>query len=122
VLLRTRMQRRHSVGGETNRGEQLRLQDILHQIAGDACPHRVTHTFTIGEACEYQHARLHARLAQAPSGLEPIDARHAQIHEHDVRSHSRREANGLITVGGFTDHDDFAVAFGEDHLSPSRTT
>jgi hypothetical protein len=40
------------------------------------------------------------------SGRQAVDARHADVHEHDVRHELGSQANGLLAVAGLADHLD----------------
>jgi hypothetical protein len=38
--------------------------------------------------------------ADQPGGLEGVEHRHADIHQHDVREHASREVDRFASVGG----------------------
>src|SRR5207245_2507820 len=56
-----------------------------------------------------QHARFRAGLGEPARRLEPVDARHADVHQHDVRAVPERELDRLPALARLADHLDRRV-------------
>jgi hypothetical protein len=54
----------------------------------------------------------------APGGLEPVEPRHADVHEDDVGSPPGGQRDGLEAVGGLADHLEVRLA-GEQQPEPA---
>jgi hypothetical protein len=79
---------------ETARARTQRLEDVLIKI----------------ERGEYQHPRAGHAARHLAGRLDPVEIRHADVHQHHVRSQAGAEANGLPAGGGLTDH--LEIGFG----------
>ena len=48
-------------------------------------------------------------VGDAPGGRQPVDAGHADVHQHDVGPQLEGEAHGLVAVGGLADDGDVVL-------------
>src|SRR5439155_8100409 len=71
------------------------------------------------ERREDQDLRRRARVGtgQPASGLDPVDVRHPDVHEDDVRLEPAYRLNRLETVGRLGHHLDVGCGL-EDHAKP----
>jgi len=60
----------------------------------------------VGVRGEDDHAGLGLFLAQPLGGLDPVAARHVQVHQDDVGAQLAGLADGVVAVDGRTDHLD----------------
>ena len=71
--------------------------------------------------------RISTRVCRAPRGdprrrLDAVDARHPDVHQHDVRAQGRRPtATPLVTVAGLAEHLDVRLGL-EDHPEAVRSS
>ena len=61
------------------------------------------------------------RLDNASGRFDPVKYRHADVHEHDIRSQPVGLAHGVFAVGGFTDDGGVRLAV-EDLAEAYRTS
>jgi hypothetical protein len=85
--------------------DQLLGRRALEQEPARAGAQRFEHVLVELERGEDQHPRR--ELAQSPDAagrLEPVDARHADVHDHNVWMQLRRGLDRGCAVAGLADH------------------
>ena len=85
-------------------GGRVELVDVADR-AGVAC---LLHPLRIG-AREHQHAHPRPSLAHEPRRDDPVDARHVDVHQHDVRVLPAGELHCLLAVLRDPDHLELAA-------------
>ena len=64
---------------------------VLEQVARGAGLEGRQHLVVPGEAGQRDHPDAGLRLLDAPRGLDPVQPRHDEVHEHDVRARAGRQ-------------------------------
>jgi hypothetical protein len=91
--------------------------DVFEQESARAGAQRVEDVLVEVEGGQHEHAWRVRALHDPPGCLEPVDGRHADVHEDDVGPGATRRVDGLGAVLGLGDH--VQVVFGlEDHPKP----
>ncbi len=111
-----RRQERLAGGDDPHGGDQLLGRRVLEQEPAGTCPQRVVDVLVEVEGGEHQHLRGLLRLGpgQAPGRLDPVEVRHADVHEDDVGHRLPVALERLDAVGRLG--DDLQVGLGvEDH-------
>jgi hypothetical protein len=110
-----RGQQRVPLRHRTDAGNELLGRDVLEQEATRARPERVVDVLVHVEGRQHHDFRVHAVGCEQPARrLDPIDLRHADVHEHDVRSQAQRLRHGVRAVGSLAGHLDVLLGI-EDH-------
>jgi hypothetical protein len=105
-----RGERRVAAGrGPDARGELVRL-GVLQQVADRARVERRGDAHVVRERGEHEHRRTHAQAGDPARRLDAVDARHLEVHEHDVRLAVEGQVDRLLAVGGHADHLDVGHA------------
>jgi hypothetical protein len=94
----------------------MRGGDVLEEKATGPCGEGVVDVAVEVEGGQHDHPAVREVLKDPPGGLQAIDVRHPDIHEHHVGPEPARFGQGLGSVGGLADHGD--AAGGEDHAEP----
>jgi signal transduction histidine kinase len=76
----------------------------LEQVAGRAAADRQEEVLLGAGGCQDDDLALRRRLAQAGQGLEPVEARHREVEQHELRLQARCELDRLLAVGRLS-HD-----------------
>src|SRR3954470_10295929 len=108
-----RVQQRAAGVDGADRADELLRRDVLEQVAHRARPHRREHLVLVDEAREDDHARVRPLGANAPDGLDAVDARHDEVHERDVGRQARHRLHRLLAVRGLP-HDLDVVLEGQE--------
>src|SRR5437588_1095903 len=87
-----------------NRRDELVRGRRLQQEPRRAGPERVDDVLVEVECREHQHANPVSALDDAPSGVDPVQPGHADVHQHDVRSRFAGTLDGLVSVARLPDH------------------
>ena len=95
-------------------GDQLLGRLVLEDEAARACSQRLVDVLVEVERREDQHPRGAIGREDAPRRLEPVELRHADVHENDGRIESRRLLDGLEPVRRLRDDLDVLLA-AEEH-------
>src|SRR4051794_9508939 len=106
-----RRQRRLARGGRADAGHELVRRRVLEQVADGARVERGRDVVAIGERSEDDDLRAAAvAVREPPRGLDAADARHLEVHEHDVRLALGAHGERLLPVAGEADDlDDVGV-------------
>jgi RNA polymerase sigma-70 factor (ECF subfamily) len=83
--------------GEDGRADVLGA-GILGQVAAGSGAQRAEHALVVGEGGEGDDARAGEPIAQRLGGGDPVHARHAQVHEHDIGLMDQGERDRLLPV------------------------
>jgi hypothetical protein len=83
-------------------------------IASGAGPQRAQHVLVGVEGRQHDHLRRARPAAQLLGGGEAVDARHPDVHQHDVRRVGVDRGGDLRPVGGLG-HEADVVGPGEHH-------
>jgi hypothetical protein len=87
----------------------------LEQEARGAGAQRLEDVGVLVEGGEDQHARLRRRQREDLAGRgQAVEARHADVHQHDVGAQARGERHRLVTVGGLAHHLEVGLG-AQDH-------
>jgi hypothetical protein len=87
-----------------HRVHQAVSRDILEQEAAGTRAQRVVHVLVEVIGGEDQHANVGDGLDDRVSGLDPIEARHADVHQHNVGAQPSCLLDGSRTVGCLSDN------------------
>ena len=88
--------------------------DVLEQESARAGVQGVEDVLVEVEGGQHEHARGVRGLHDPPGGLEPVDGRHADVHEDDVGPGATRSVDGLGAILGLADHVEVGLGL-EDH-------
>ncbi len=80
------------------------LLGALEQVAAGAGLHRGEHGGVLVVHRQHQHRGLGHRLADPPGRLDPVEAGHPDVHQHDVRLGQLGLADRGLAVLGLADH------------------
>ena len=72
---------------------------VLGQVAAGAGAQCVDDGAVVGVGGEHEHFDAGVVVAKAAGGLDPVAARHAQVHQHDVWPELDRQGDCLVAVG-----------------------
>ncbi len=87
---------------------------VLEQVARRACLQRLDHGFVGVERCEHQHSGGYPGCrSDTRSRLHPVELRHPDVHQRDIRLLVDHQGDAFFAVGGLP--DDFDVL-----LSPQQ--
>jgi hypothetical protein len=94
---------------------------VLQQEAAGARAERRIQRLVIVERCDHQDVRRGVDLCeQAPGRRNAVEARHADVHDHEVRAGVPGDDKCLLAVGGLA--HDFDVWFDVEIMrKPVRT-
>ena len=97
---------------ETDWIAQQQLADVrlLDQVAAGARPQRLDDLLVLFVPREDQDPRVGAALADLPGGVQPVEPRHHDVHQHDVRLHALGRRRRLPPVGHVAQDVQFGVA------------
>jgi hypothetical protein len=89
---------------------------VLEQEAARAGSQRLVDVLVEVERREHQHphGRVAAELGHPPRRLDPVELRHADVHQDDVRLELAGELHRLGAVGRLADHVEVVLGV-EDH-------
>jgi hypothetical protein len=106
-------------GDGAHGGGELARRRALEQEAAGARAERLIDVLVVVERGEHEDACADAGVGLEPSrGLDPVDARHPDVHEHDVGRCAQRRLERLGAVRGLADHRDVVLAL-EDRPEPA---
>ena len=110
-----RREQRVAVRDDVDRVDELLGRRVLEQEPARADSQRLVHVLVEVEGREDEDARaLLLPVEQSAGRLEPVDVRHADVHQDHVRLHAVRGVHRLRAVGRLA--DDLDVLLGvEDH-------
>jgi hypothetical protein len=115
---RFRGERRLAARRSADRRHELVRLRVLEQVADGAGVERLQDALPVRERREDDDGGF-CRLAEEPTGrLDAVEARHLEIHQHDVGFSLSRDAHSLVAVGGDADYLD-AVGRPQEVLEPS---
>ena len=91
-----------------DRLEQESRRGVLEQETGGTDSERLVDVLVEREGGEHEHlGGAEPFVAADRSGrLEPVHARHADVHQHDVRAQPLGQPHRLVPVGRLSDHSD----------------
>jgi hypothetical protein len=98
-----------------DRADQLGRDPVLRHVPGgpgDAC--RIDVLTRVGTGDD-QHADRRIGLDDAPGRLEPTDAGHRDVHQHEVGPELARQPDRILAGGGQADDVDPPIG-GKDRL------
>src|SRR5690606_6837218 len=101
-----------SMSGADRLGE-LGTRGVLQQVARCAGLHRPDDVGVGVVRGQDEDRGVGISLENQLRGFGAVDARHAQVHEHDVRAQPAGHGHRLVAVAGLA--DDFDVVFGGEH-------
>jgi hypothetical protein len=106
-------------GGDRTHGVgDLRDRDLFEEVTVHACLHRLVEVFLeIGDG-QHDDLRLGRDGSDGAGGLDPAGARHAHVHDHDVRCQLADAADRLDPVRGLADDLDVGLVV-EDAVEPA---
>jgi hypothetical protein len=90
---------------------------VLEQKCARAGAQRLVDVFVSVKGGEDDHAWRLVDGGDAACALDPVDARHAHVHQHDVGLELGRALGRLGAVAGLADHLEVRLA-GQDHAKP----
>ena len=95
---------------------------LLDQVARGASLGELMHVFVVTVGREDEHFAGQALLDDLARGLEPVQLRHGDIHDDDIRGELLRHVDGLAAIFGLADHFDvgFGGKEGTDSLAHDR--
>ena len=99
---------------DPDRVDELGRLDVLQQEAARAGPHRRIDVLVEVERRQYQDACPRSGFDEPPCRLDPVEVRHAHVHEDHVRVELPRQLDPLLAVRRLADELE-VVAFVEDH-------
>ena len=108
-------QQRITLSDDPDRGDELLGRRVLQEVAAGAGAQGGVHVLVEIERGEHEHlgVAVVARRDQ-PSGLDAVQDRHPDVHEHDVGTGPLAELDAEPTVLGITDDFDVGLRV-EDH-------
>jgi hypothetical protein len=112
-----RGEQRLALSDDADARRELLRRDVLEQEAAGAGAQRLVDVLVQVECGEHQHPdrRRAVERDDAARRLDPVELRHADVHQHDVRRQPPGQLDRLGAVGGLA--DDVEVVLGvEDHL------
>ena len=77
---------------------------VLQQVGHRPGPQGAGDRLLLAVHGEHHHPGLGDGLPQAAGGLDPVEHRHGDVHEHEVRLQRDGQADGLLAVSRFADH------------------
>ena len=97
--------------------QQFVTRGVLEQEPAGAGAQRLVDVVVEIERREHQHADGvgHVRPGEASGRFDPVEDRHADVHQHDVGSEALDDLDRVETIGGLTDHLDVGLGV-EDRL------
>jgi hypothetical protein len=100
-------QQRLAAGDDSDAVQELAGIGVLDQEPAGAGVQGVDDVFVMVERGEYQHVDVGevGCFGDAAGGLEPVDVRHADVHEHDVGLGLADQVDRGRAVGGLAHHD-----------------
>jgi beta-glucosidase-like glycosyl hydrolase len=108
-----RREQRLTGGHRVDRGDELLRPGPLEQEAGGAGGQRAEHVVVVLERGEDQHRRTRRCRGDRAGRGDPVEAGHADVHQHDVGPHLPAARDRLVAVGGLG-HNLDAVVGGKD--------
>ena len=90
-------------------GDQLGRRRGLEQEPGSAGPERIHDVVIEVECRQHHHAGRGELRKQPPGGLDPVQHRHADVHQHEVGPGPERALDGLAPVGCLGDDLDIGL-------------
>ena len=109
-----RRQERVAVGHRADGGEELLGRVVLEDEAAGPDAQRLVDVLVEIERRQDQDAGRPVGGQDPPSGLQPVELGHPDVHEHDARLQAGGLLDGLAAVGGLTDDVDVGLA-GQEH-------
>lgn len=85
---------------------QIIRRDVFEQEAARTSLDRGEDVLVQIEGGQHQHADLGSLREQPAGGLDAVQPRHPDIHEHDVRSGLERLLDTLYAIAGLSDDDE----------------
>ena len=92
------------------RGDQLLRRIVLEDEAAGARLERLVDVLVEVEGGEDEDAGRRVGGEDVAGGLDAVELRHADVHEHHRRAEAGGLLDGLDAVGGFGDHVDVGLA------------
>ena len=90
------------------------LLRVLEQERARARPERLVDVLVEVERRQHDDARARAAAGDLARRLDAVEARHADVHEHDVRAERVGLGDGLVAVARLADDLDVRLGL-EDH-------
>ncbi len=109
-------------GDHAHRPDELLRFGVLHEEAARARPQRLEDVLVDLERREDQHPHRGVGLVgdDPAGGLDPVELRHADVHEHDVGPRAPHHRDRLGAVVGLAHHLDVVLGVEEDPESGSH--
>src|SRR6202000_2619146 len=102
-------------GGDHPHGrDELRGGGVLEEEAAGAGAQRVEDVLVEIERCEHEDLGGVATAGDPSGRFNPVELRHADVHQDDVRVEITRQCDGLQPIGGFADDVDVRFVV-QDH-------
>ncbi len=97
------MQPRLAARHRRHRLQQLGFRHVFQHIAQRARADHLLHLLVFCIAREHEHVHGGIACANRANGVGRGQARHLQVHEHEVRLEPRGHVHRLVAIGGFAD-------------------
>ena len=101
-----RVERRPALGGGPDAGHDGGGLGVLEQVADRPGAERLPHGRRVGHGGEHDDPHPRVGLDDAARGLDPADAGHREVHEHDVRLVQGGRVDAPLAVGRLGDDRD----------------
>ena len=105
-----RSQQRVAACDDANGGGDLLGPRVLQHEAARARAKRVVDVAVQPEGGQDHHPRAVAGADDPAGGLDPVQHRHAHVHQHHLRSQPGRVGDRLLPVTGLADHGHVRLA------------
>ena len=112
-----RVERRVAARDGQDRAVDLLRAGVLGEVAARAGAQGPHDGRLVGVRGERDDARLRAGVGEPLRRLDPVAARHAQVHQHHVGGAGHREPHGLLAVGRRADDLDVREQ-ADEHRQP----
>jgi hypothetical protein len=94
-------------GNHPHGGDQILGDDVLQEEAARPGAQGVVDVLIEIEGRQHQHGGLTAALGDDPArGLQPVEIRHLDVHQHDARPPRARQVDRIAPVGSLADYGD----------------
>jgi hypothetical protein len=92
------------VGNRLYRAHDLRLAGTFQQVAASARPQGCKDRLIVGEHGQYQNRSMWAPTSDTAGGLDTANARHMEVHDHNIWMELQTERHRPPSIGRLTDH------------------
>src|SRR5262249_48501776 len=110
LLRDRRAEKRVAAARFADRLDEIGGGGLLHQVARRAERGELVHILVVAVGRQHEQLAGQALVNDLSRRLEPVELRHRDVHDDDVRQEFLRELHGLAAVLGLA--DDLDVGFG----------